>query len=81
MSDKIKEIQKDILEALAHEEGEDGLYLNNLQVVHEEEERTPVRGSKHEILEALEGLIAEGRVHTNAATDDEAIIFHLSKVQ
>lgn len=68
-------IKADILEALAHSEAEEGLYLENLQVVHEEEERIPVRGTQYEILEALRELIEEGRVGTNE--DGEKVIFFL----
>lgn len=76
MSDDQDRIRKEILSALAHQEAEDGLYLNNLQVVHEEEDRTLVSGSQLEILEALKVLIEEGAVDTDESGDD--VIFSLT---
>lgn len=75
MTEESDAIKEDILEALAHPEAEDGLYLNNLQAVHEEEERKPVRGTQYQILEAMKDLIEEGKV----STDDsgEEVIFML----
>lgn len=70
----LEDIKKDILSALSHIEAEDGLYLNNLQVVHEEEERTPVRGTQVQILDALKVLIEEGRVETNESGEDVIFI-------
>jgi len=68
-------IKKQILLALSHPEAESGLYLNNLQATHEEEERTPVDGTQLEILEALRQLIEEGKVSTN--DEGEQVIFYL----
>ncbi|MCB0319392.1 MAG: hypothetical protein KDD60_00620 [Bdellovibrionales bacterium] len=68
-------IKNDILSALSHPEASDGLYLENLQVVHEEEERAPVRGNQLEILEALKELIHEGKVRTDDS--GEKVIFLL----
>lgn len=68
-------IKEDIITALSHPEAEDGLYLNNLQVVHEEEERLQVRGTQLEILDALKELIAEGLVVTNEEGQD--VVFQL----
>ena len=62
MSNKWEEIKDDILKALAHPEAEEGLYLNNIQVVHEVEERPQVRGSLEEIEKALSQLVEEGKV-------------------
>ncbi|MCB0331797.1 MAG: hypothetical protein KDD70_19145 [Bdellovibrionales bacterium] len=77
MSDENKQITKsDILSALSHAEASDGLYLENLQVVHEEEERNPVRGTQLEILDALKELIAEGKVKTDES--GEKVIFSLA---
>ncbi|MGA1191475.1 MAG: hypothetical protein ACO3XO_04260 [Bdellovibrionota bacterium] len=69
--------REDILTALSHPEASDGLYLDNLQVVHEEEDRLPVRGTQLEILDALKGLIEEGKVRTNDS--GEKVIFYLVK--
>lgn len=75
MSEELQEIKDDIIAALSHVEAEEGLYLNNLQVVHEEEERPLVRGTQLQILDALKELIDEGRVVTNEEGSD--IIFML----
>lgn len=75
MENNIEQVKADILQALSHPEAEDGLYLNNLQVVHEEEERPIVRGTQFEILEALKSLIEEGRVKTDES--GEEVIFSL----
>ena len=76
MVDPLEQLKSQILEALAHPEAEEGLYLNNLRVVHEEEERRPVAGSEDDILNALHLLMEEGKV----AADDggEKVIFSLS---
>ncbi len=75
MSKDINSIKSDILAALSHPEAEEGLYLNNLQVVHEEESREPVRGTQLEILDALKELIGEGKVGTRE--DSKEVIFYL----
>lgn len=72
-----EEIKHDILTALAHPEAEEGLYLNNLLVVHEEEERRPVRGTQLEVLDALKELIESGKVATDESGED--VIFSLKK--
>jgi len=69
--------KEDIVSALSHPEASDGLYLDNLQIVHEEEERLPVRGTQLEILDALKTLIEEGRVSTDES--GEKVIFFLVK--
>lgn len=68
-------IKEEILQALAHPEAEDGLYLNNLLVVHEEEERNPVIGTQEEVLKALRELVDEGRVREHKGS--ESTIFSL----
>lgn len=77
MSDQNSLIKEDILKALNHAEASDGLYLENLQVVHEEEERAPVRGTQLEILDCLRSLIQEGKVGTDES--GEKVIFFLKK--
>ena len=67
--------KEDILKALSHPEASDGLYLENLQIVHEEEERIPVRGTQLEILDGLKELIDEGKVKTDES--GEKVIFSL----
>lgn len=46
--------------ALSHPEAEDGLYFNNLIVVHEEEERPIVEGDETVILQTLDDMVTEG---------------------
>ena len=75
-ADKKNHIRKDILKALAHPEASDGLYLENLEIVHEEEERDPVRGSQLEILDCLKQLIDEDLVKTDEL--GEKVIFILA---
>lgn len=60
-------IKKEILAALSHPEAEDGLYFNNLIVVHEEEERPIVRGEESEIMLVLRQLVSSGEVETSGA--------------
>jgi hypothetical protein len=55
-------IKAQILAALSHPEAEDGLYFNNLIVVHEEEERPIVEGDEGAVIKALEELVDEGRI-------------------
>jgi hypothetical protein len=73
---KLPMIKEQIVLSLSHIEAENGLYLNNLMAVHEDEERTVVEGSEIEILDALKDLISEGLVHM----DDrgEQVVFYLS---
>jgi hypothetical protein len=74
--DKLKSIKEQIICALSHPEAESGLYLNNLIVVHEDEERTPVTGSEIEVLDALKELLEHGTVSMNE--EGESVIFYLS---
>lgn len=69
-------IKNQIINALSHPEAENGLYLNNLLVVHEDEERTLVEGSEIEVLDALKELISENKVIMNE--EGESVIFYLS---
>ena len=55
-------IRKQIIAALSHPEAEDGLYFNNLIVVHEEEERPIVEGNEAEIMAVLNKMVQEGLV-------------------
>ncbi|RMD85873.1 MAG: hypothetical protein D6808_04460 [Candidatus Dadabacteria bacterium] len=69
--DNSKELIKaQILRALTHPEAEDGLYFRNLYNLHEVDERLPVSGSKDEIMEALEELVREGKVHMTTSGDE-----------
>jgi hypothetical protein len=58
-------IRKQIIAALSHPEAEDGLYFNNLIVVHEEEERPIVEGEEGVIRGVLKEMIAEGVVSSS----------------
>ncbi|MFN4896018.1 MAG: hypothetical protein ACK5GN_05605 [Pseudomonadota bacterium] len=53
-------IREQILAALSHPEAEDGLYFNNLIVVHEEEERPIVEGDEAVILQTLDDMVLDG---------------------
>ena len=55
-------IREQILAALRHPEAEDGLYFNNLIVVHEEEERPIVEGHENDIQAVLDSMISEGEL-------------------
>jgi hypothetical protein len=55
-------IRDQIVAALSHHEAEDGLYFNNLIVVHEEEERPIVEGDETAILQVLEDMRSEGLI-------------------
>lgn len=68
-------IRKQVLAALSHPEAEDGLYFNNLIVVHEEEERPIVEGDEAAIRAALKEMIAEGVVRSSGEGAQE--IFEL----
>ena len=63
----INSIREQIIAALSHPEAEDGLYFNNLIVVHEEEERPIVEGEEDAILKVLEELMAEGVISLSGA--------------
>lgn len=71
----LKTIQKQIIAALGHPEAEDGLYFNNLIVVHESEERPIVCGSDEAVSEALNELISRGLVVADET--GESAIFRL----
>lgn len=70
-------IKKQIVDALSHPEAEDGLYFNNLIVVHEEEERPIVAGDEREIRAALDQLKRDGRIEV--VGDGETAIFQLRR--
>ncbi len=70
-------IKKQIVDALSHPEAEDGLYFNNLIVVHEEEERPIVAGDEREIRAALDQLKRDGRIEV--VGEGETAIFQLRR--
>ena len=69
-------IKAEILAALSHPEAEDGLYFNNLIVVHEEEERPIVHGEESQVFGALEELAREGKILIQGKGDQR--IFQLA---
>ena len=70
------EIREQVLAALQHPEGEEGLYLDNFYHLHEEDERPRVNASEGEILEVLKTLVAEGRIVTDDS--DKLTIYKLA---
>lgn len=72
-----QEIRQQVLAALEHPEAEEGLYLDNFQHLHEEDERPLVTASQLEILDMLKALIAEGRVTADESGED--VIFKLTR--
>jgi hypothetical protein len=69
-------IKAQILAALSHPEAEDGLYFNNLIVVHEEEERPIVEGDEAAVMAAIEELLEDGRIKVSGEGDQR--IFQLA---
>lgn len=55
-------IREQILAALKHPEAEDGLYFNNLIVVHEEEERPIVEGAEADVQKVLDAMVEAGEL-------------------
>jgi hypothetical protein len=76
MSSRLKRIKDEIMAALQHAEAEDGLYFNNLIVVHEDEERPIVSGEEEEVRQALAELTSEGKIKTEKTAESE--IYHLA---
>lgn len=64
-------IKRQIEAALSHPEAEDGLYFNNLIVVHEEEERPIVVGDEAEVRAALDEMIKEGTVVVTHSSSEQ----------
>jgi hypothetical protein len=77
LNSKESDIRKQVLAALEHPEAEEGLYLGNFHVLHEEDERPRVDASEEEILEVLQELVNEGVV--GALQDGEDVIFRLTE--
>jgi hypothetical protein len=69
-------IKKQILAALSHPEAEDGLYFNNLIIVHEEEERPIVQGEESAVRAALQELLKDGTIRSSGEGEQE--IFSLA---
>jgi hypothetical protein len=73
MTDTLRQIKKQIIEALQHPEAEDGLYLNNLLIVHEEEERPIVVGEEQDVIKALREMVASGEI--SVAGEGETAVY------
>ena len=67
-------IRQQIVAALRHPEAEDGLYFNNLIVVHEEEERPIVEGEEGDIRSVLQTMIREGVVTSSGEGAQEIFV-------
>lgn len=76
MTPKTPSIEEQIIAALAHVEGEEGLYFNNLVVVHEEEERPVVSGDDVEVRAALSRLLKSGSIVSSGS--GETTIYRLA---
>jgi hypothetical protein len=63
-------IKRQIIAALSHPEAEDGLYFNNLIIVHEEEERPIVEGEEAQVQAALDELVREGSITVTPTTQE-----------
>ncbi len=70
-------IKRQVIEALSHPEAEEGLYLDNLHHLHEEDERTRVQGNELQILDVIKELIDEGKVRADES--GESVIFFIVK--
>lgn len=77
MSAESEKTKRQIITALSHPEAEEGLYFNNFQTLHEEDERIVVEASELEILDALRELIAEGKVVTDESGTE--VVFLLKR--
>lgn len=75
MAADLARLKREIISALSHVEAEEGLYFNNLIVVHEDEERPPVDGTQEDVLAALREMLKEGTVV--AEDHGDAVIFRL----
>ena len=76
MATKNQSIEDQILAALGHVEGEEGLYFNNLVVVHEEEDRPVVLGEDTEVRSALKNLLKAGTI--TSVGEGDTTIYRLS---
>ena len=76
MSKNITEIKQTLIQALKHQEAEDGLYFRNFFNMHEADERPMVKASKEDISKSLNELIKENKVKLSSFDDD--VIFMLN---
>lgn len=70
-------IKLQILQALCHQEAEEGLYLRNFFHLHEEDERPAVNAEEEDIVDALNDLIELGMIRTER--DPAGMIFLLKE--
>ena len=73
----IKEVKEQVLQALAHPEAEEGLYLRNFSNLHEEDERPAVEADQVLLLEALNELVHEGKVILDESCEE--VVFHIAR--
>ena len=74
-----EEVKSQVLQALKHDEAEDGLFFRNFFHLHEVDEREPVRASETQLLEALKELVTEGKVKIDDSGDE--LVFKLASCQ
>ena len=67
-------VREQVLEALRHEEAEDGLYFRNFFHLHEVDERKPVVASERELMQALEDLVREGKVKVDESGEEPVFL-------
>ena len=67
-------VREQVLEALRHEEAEDGLYFRNFCHLHEVDERKPVVASERELMQALEDLVREGKVKVDESGEEPVFL-------
>jgi len=75
--DELQRVKQEVVEALRHEEADEGLYFSNLYELHEEDERSPVSGEISVIEQAVKELVSEGRV--TIRDDEGAVVLSLVK--
>ena len=72
----VSKVRDSIVEALSHNEAEDGLYFRNFFLLHEEDQRPGVKASKKDLLVALNELLEDGVVKVDY--DELEITFRLA---
>jgi len=75
MEKNLDKVKEQVLAALRHPEAEEALYFRNFRHVHEEDERPVVQAEQMELLDALNELISEGKVHMDESCEE--VVFHL----
>lgn len=75
--DELQRVKQEVVEALRHEEADEGLYFSNLYELHEEDERCAVSGDVAVIEQAVKELVSEGRI--TIRDDEGAVVLTLVK--